>query len=253
MLRISPKFRQFTAISLVAALGLSAGLALAAAAAAPAPLTPAETEKLKGVLARFDAAQGGMRTLTAAFTERKVLAMLKEPVVSKGKFFYTKPDDVLWQYTDPDTRYFLISKDELLTYFPTKKRAERVSIAMFHDRLLKVLAIGQASQALQKYYDIRLEEQGNDVPGTDLLVLAPRKRMVRKRIQAVRLWISQERSLPVRMQYQEPDGDTTTITFDSVLLNPEIAAATYKIDIPKDVPIKRGFSGMSEGKGNSQG
>src|SRR5205814_1851546 len=122
------------------------------------------------------------KTLTATFTERKEISLLKEPVVSKGLFYYTKPDDVLWQYTDPNPSYFLISRDELLSYFPLKRSAQRMSIGMIHDRLLKVLAIGQPSKILMKYYDVRLDETGNDVAGTHLLVLTPRKRMVKKRI-----------------------------------------------------------------------
>jgi outer membrane lipoprotein-sorting protein len=213
---------------------------------------PAEQQKLDAILTKFDETQSQTRTLTATFTERKEIALLKEPVVAKGRFYYTKPDDVLWQYTDPDPRYFLISKDELLSYFPTKHKAERVSIRMYHDRLLKVLAIGQPSQTLRKYYDIRLEDS-NTVPNTNLLVLSPRKRMVKKRISEIRLWVGKDTALPLRMQYREPDGDSTTIAFEDVRFNPQIASSVYKIEIPKDVEIKKGFSGMTESKDKDQG
>ncbi len=124
---------------------------------------------------------------------------------------------------------------------------------MYHDRLLKVLAIGQASDTLMKYYDIHLDEKGNDVADTLLLVLEPRKRSVKKRIQEVRLWISKDRALPVRMQYREPDGDTTTISFEDVRFNPDIAASTYRLNIPKDVEVHKGFSGMNQAAEKDQG
>src|SRR5262245_25300600 len=198
-------------VSLLAALTLTGGGAASAKGKANA-LTPAEQEKLNAILAKFDETQTSTQTLTASFTERKDIQLLKEPVVAKGRFFYTKPDDVLWQYTDPDPRYFLISKNELLSYFPSKRRAERVSIGLYHDRLLKVLAIGQPSKNLLKYYDIHLDES-NGIANTNLLILTPRKRMVKKRISEVRLWVSKDTALPVRMQYCEPDGDSTTIAF----------------------------------------
>ena len=244
--------RRFTAASLIAAGTLLSGVTARAKDKAAA-LSPAEQEKLTAILTRFDETQTSTRTLTAAFTERKEIALLKEPVVAKGLFFYTKPDDVLWQYTDPDPRYFLISKDELLTYFPSKRRAERLSIGLYHDRLLKVFAIGQPSKSLMKYYEIRLDETANDVAGTHLLILSPRKRMVKKRISEIRLWVNQSSSLPVRMQYREPDGDSTTISFDDVRFNPQIASSVYKIEIPKDVKIKKGFSGMTETRDKEQG
>lgn len=217
------------------------------------PESLAAARRLATILQTFDETQAATRTLTAAFTERKEIALLKEPVVSKGLFYYTKPDDVLWQYVEPDPRYFVISKNELLSYVPAKKKAEKVSIGLYRDRLLKVLAIGQPSKNLMKYYDLRLEEAGNDVPETHLLVLKPRKRTVKKRIQEVRLWVSRDRCLPLRMQYREPDGDSTTIVFEDVRFNPEIAASVYRISIPKDVQIRRGFSGMTDKADKDQG
>jgi len=250
---MSPKpiFRKTApALALAAALMLSAG---AAPARDKKPAADAaEQQNLDAILTKFDETQSQTRTLTATFTERKDIALLKEPVVAKGRFYYTKPDDVLWQYTEPDPRYFLISKDELLSYFPKKHSAERMSIRLYHDRLLKVLAIGQPSKTLQKYYDIRLEGE-NAVANTNLLVLAPRKRMVKKRISEVRLWVSKDTALPVRMQYNEPDGDSTTIAFEDVRFNPQIASSVYKIEIPKDVQIKKGFSGMTESTDKDQG
>jgi len=243
--------RALLPVVLLAALALQAG-ALTPARDKANPLSTSEQEKLNAILVRFDETQGSTRTLTASFTERKEIQLLKEPVVAKGRFYYTKPDDVLWQYTDPDPRYFLISKDELLSYFPSKRKAERVSIGLYHDRLLKVLAIGQPSKNLLKYYDIHLDES-NGIAGTHLLILTPRKRMVKKRISEVRLWVNKDTSLPVRMQYCEPDGDSTTIAFDDVRFNPQIASSVYKIEIPKDVEIKKGFSGMTESKDKDQG
>ncbi len=234
-------------------LGLSIVSAAGRSPRTETPESAAAREKLAVILGKFDETQASTRTLTASFTERKEIALLKEPVVSKGRFYYTKPDDVLWQYTEPDPRYFLISKNELLSYFPLKKKAEKVSIALYHDRLLKVLAIGQPSKNLMKYYDLRLEERENPVPDTHLLVLEPRKRTVKKRIQEIRLWVSRDRSLPVRMQYREPDGDTTTISFEDVRFNPEIASSVYRIEIPKGVPIRRGFSGIADRTEKDQG
>ena len=225
----------------------------AASRPAPTPEQVAARDRLVAILAKFDETQALTRTLTAVFTERKELGLLKDPVVAKGRFFYTKPDDVLWQYTDPDSRYFLINKDELLSYFPRKRKAERVSISMYHDRLLKVLAIGQPSETLRKYYNMHLDETGNTLDGTWLLVLEPRKRMVKKRISELRLWVSRDRSLPVQMQWREPDGDSTTITFEDVRFNPDIQASVYKLDIPKDIEIHKGFSGFAPGKEKDQG
>jgi outer membrane lipoprotein-sorting protein len=236
----------------LAALG-TAGLAVGRTKEAETPEAQAALARLNAILEKFDQTQAETKTLTASFVERKELGLLREPLISKGRFYYTKPDDILWQYTDPDPRYFLISKDELLTYAPLKKRAEKVSIVFYHDRLLKVLAIGQPSKNLRKYYNLRLEENDNPLPKTNLLILEPRKRTVKKRIQVVKLWVSADRGLPVQMQYCEPDGDMTTISFEDLRFNPEIANSTYKIEIPKGVEIHHGFSGFANHGEKDQG
>jgi len=239
-----------------AAVGVGPGAALAAEGRASKkdPEAAAQRERLAQILARFDETQVSTRTLTASFSERKEIKLLKDPVLSRGRFFYTKPDDVLLQYTEPELRYLLFTKKEQLYYFPKQKRAERGTSARVHDYLFRFLAIGQTSDSLRKFYEIALDESNNDVKDTYLLLLKPRKRIVKKAVQEVRLWVSKERLLPVCMQWREPDGDSTTITFEEVRFNPDIQASVYKIDLPKDVEIiKRRVPGAGEFKEKGEG
>lgn len=233
------------------------GASIRAAHARKTPDTPesaAAKAQLAAILKRFDETQASTRTLTASFTERKEIAILKDPIVARGRFYYTKPDDVLLQYTEPEVRYLLFTKDEQLFYFPKKKRAERGTSARVHDYIFRFFAIGQSSDTLKRFYDIELEDATNDIKSTYLLVLKPRKRMVRKAVQDVRLWIDRERLLPVRMQWREPDGDSTTISFEDLRFNPEIQASVYRIEIPKDVEIiKRRVPGAGEYKEKGEG
>src|SRR5206468_4623406 len=112
-------------------------------------------------------------------------------------------------------------QDELLAYYPEQKRAEKLDISRYQSRLLKVFGIGQVSEDLKKYYDIALSTRPPR-PGVHELILTPRRRMVRKRIDQVRFWIDGKTWLPVRMQYFEKDGDSTTLAFEDLQLNGEI-------------------------------
>ena len=213
-----------------------------------------ERSELTAILARFDEAQKATKTLTASFTEKKEIHILKEPVLAKGRFFYTRPDDVLLEYTEPEVRYLLFTKEEQLYYYPKQKKAERGTSARVHDYILRFLAIGQTSDNLKKFYEVSLDSSNTEVKDAYLLVLKPRKRMIKKAVKDVLFWIGKDRLLPVKMQWREPDGDSTTITFDEVKMNPEIQANVYHIEIPKDVQIiKRRVPGASEFKDNSEG
>jgi len=205
---------------------------------------------LEGLLEKFDAAQSGIRTLMADFTESKQVALLREPVISKGKFFYTNPNDVLWEYLDPTPRIFLIRREELLAYYPIEKRAEQLGIKRYHSRLLKVLGIGQVSKDLMKYYEVSLDPSSS-AAGNYELVLSPRKRIVKKRISEVRIWVDEKTFLPVQMRYEEDDGDLTTISFKDIQLNKTIDEAIYRIDLPDDVKVERTFTGLGSNKNAS--
>ena len=241
--------RAITGICL--ALGLVSGAVTAADRKRSPPEPPAsERARLEDILQKFDAAQGQIRTMTANFTETKALALLKAPVVSKGKFFYTHPSDVLWEYLDPTPRVFLINREQLLAYYPAEKRAEQLDISHYQNKLLRVLGIGQVSRDLKKYYDISLAPDEGEATKFHLL-LSPRRHMIKTRIEAIHLWVDTKSYLPVRMQYREPDGDSTTITFDDVLQNQRIDEATYKIDLPPGVTVEHSFTGLSGSKGAS--
>ena len=237
---------------LLAALWIAPAASAAARQAASAPQGEgtSRARTLDEILRRFDEVQAQVRTMTANFTETKELRLLRDPVVSKGKFYYTRPNDVLWEYTDPTPKAFLISRDELLAYYPEEKRAEKLDISRYQSRLLKVFGIGQVSEDLKKYYELSLSEPGPR-QGIYELILSPRRRMVRKRIEEVRFWIDSKSFLPLRMQYFEKDGDKTTLAFDDTQVNGVIDEATYRIDLPPDVKIQNTFTGLGSSKGAS--
>ncbi len=229
----------------VAVLALCAAFcAPPALAAAPKPADPRLTE----ILAKFDAAQSTVKTLSAEFSEIREIGLLSEPVHSTGHFYFTQPGDVRWEYQAPKRRVFLIRDEELLAYFPDEKRAQKARIGLYQNRLMKMLGIGQVSADLKKYYDISLVGESQKEIA---LLLSPHARSVKSRLSEVRIWIDPVLWLPARMQYREDDGDTTTITFTRIEPNAVIADGTYRVELPADVKVEHGLSGFSPGKPSS--
>jgi len=236
--------RTFRVALAVAALGLAA-TAAPASGAAPAALT------LDEVLQRFDAVQRTMRTLSAQFTETTTSELLKEPMVSRGRFYMTKPDSVMWEYTSPESMQFVIAKDEYVGYFPSRKQAERRNIQRWRDQIFRFFGLGQMSEELMKFYDIRLEDAGPEMKGTYLLVLDPKKRRVKKRMESVVFWVDDSSFLPVQVEYRGASGNTRVIQFQKIQLNPDLSAGLYNLSIPPDVTITTGFGGI-QGLGATQ-
>jgi len=206
------------------------------------------TLSLEQVLARFDDKQKTTNTLVASFTEHKELKLLEEPVVSQGEFFYTRPNQVRWEYLDPDRKVFVITEDRYTAYYPALKRAEEVPIKKFvGKRLFRFLGVGQSIEDLGKYYDFALADE-SDVPGTYLLLLTPRKKKLRDRVAEMKIWVDGESFLPSRLQYVEADGDTTLLAFTGMKSNIEVSARRFMLDLPQDVVVSQTFNGFSLGQ-----
>jgi len=148
--------------------------------AAPVP-THAARESLGQVLARFDDVQGQIRTLSAEFLQTTRSPLLKDPIVAKGRFYLTKPDSVLWEYSAPEPMRFVVANGAYTGYFPERKRAEKRDIKRWSEQLFRFFGVGQGSKELGKFYEITLGEPGDDEKDVYLLVLSPKKHRVRKR------------------------------------------------------------------------
>lgn len=200
--------------------------------------------RLREVLVGFDRIQSGIRTLSAEFSETTTSRILSQPLESRGRFYLTKPASVLWEYAEPERMRFVVANDEYIGYFPERKKAERSDVKRWSERIFRIFGLGQTSAELSKFYEVRLAEPGPDMKGTELLVLEPRKRRVRKRVEQVRFWVDASTYLPVRFELTGRDGYSRVIQFRDVRVNPELASNLYVVEIPDGVTVTTGTSGL---------
>jgi outer membrane lipoprotein-sorting protein len=217
------------------ATGLLAGLGGAATAA-----------DLDAILERFDEVQYSISTLSADFTETVTNPLLIDPVVARGRFFMTKPDAIRWEYSLPEEMRFVIAQDTYTGYFPRQKRAEKRNIQRWSDHIFRFFGLGQGSKELGKFYHIALDESRNDTAGTFLLILEPKKKRVRKRVEQAWFWLDGSTYLPVKVEYRSNGGNTRTVEFHDIRLNPDLAVGLFTMEIPADVKVSTGFSGLPD-------
>jgi outer membrane lipoprotein-sorting protein len=206
---------------------------------------------LDEVLVNFDRVQERIQTLSAEFTERTRSTLLKDEIMARGRVFLTKPDSVRWEYSIPEEMRFVIADDQYTGYYPNRKRAERRDVRRWGEQLFRFLGLGQASDELAKFYNIHLGETAAGDDDTILLVLDPKKKRVRKRMESVHFWIDAGTYLPVRVRYSSQNGNTRVIEFDSMSVNPDLSASLYVVELPADVEVTKGFSALSGFSGSS--
>ncbi|HZI94686.1 MAG TPA: outer membrane lipoprotein carrier protein LolA [Patescibacteria group bacterium] len=224
----------------------------ALAADQPTALTPADPyasfdPALRQVLEHFDAAQAQVTTLSAHFTERKEIGLLKNAVIQKGQFYHTKPDKFLWEYLSPEPKVLLMNGKSLVAYYPLQKEAEEIETRL-SKRLVKYFGLGQVFADLQEYYNLFLDS-GNTLAGTHLIVMKPKMKRLEKRLLEVRIWLDDKINQVRQLEYREADGDRTVFLFADIQVNSEINASRYEIKLPQDVRISDSFSGFFAEKG----
>ncbi len=201
--------------------------------------------ELEQLLVEFDRVQESIQTLSAEFTETTRSTLLKDEIVAEGKLFLTKPDSVRWEYSAPEEMRFVIADDQYTGYFPVRKQAEKRDVRRWGEQLFRFLGLGQASSELSEFYTIRMGDEDQQQPDSVMLVLDPKKKRVRKRMQSVKLWIDSETLLLTRVRYASQNGDTRTVDFATMTVNPDLAASLYVVEIPDDVEVSKGFSALS--------
>ncbi len=226
-------------------------LLLVAATAAPLVLTAlsgaAETrrpldeleggDKVRSLIDRVVEHQRAVHSLRARFTQVKESDMLLDPVVSTGEFSFRAPDQVRWDYEAPEPMVVLFSDDVVTTFHPQHNRAERVKISSRHRRFVRVLAGTQPLDDLSRQFTITFSDRGEAAPYR--LTLVPNAGFVSRKLESVILDIDRQLMLPVMVQYDETDGDSTRYEFRGMEVNPKLEESLFHLELGSDVVVEK--------------
>lgn len=255
MVLMSPCLPARVAVAVLAVLPfavLSAPGPLAAAPAAPSadaardgdrppdPSTPglAGRERLEALVERVRHEQRKLRTLEASFVQRQESSMLLLPEESAGTFSYSAPDRVRWEYTSPNPISVVIDGEEMTTWYRDLDRAEKLEIGRYSAQVFKYLGASGSLEKLLDYFTVTARfPEAPDEPYS--LVLDPRYERIAKRLDSMTIWIDRERFLPVRLRYAAADGDVTEYRFEDLVVNGEIPAERFDLQLTEGVRVRR--------------
>jgi outer membrane lipoprotein-sorting protein len=247
--------------SLAARLGaalvlLLSGAALAENGASPDPDAAGLThrERLDALVERVKQEQASIETIRARFTQHKESELLLEPHDASGVFLYKSPDRVRWEYEAPDPRVMTIRGEEMLTYYPTDRRAESVSIGRYTEQVFKYLGAAGSLETLMKYFSVAAEFPERTGEPYHLTLL-PRYESMKKRLQSMELWIDGKDYLPMGFRYTEKAGDITEYHFEDFEVNGgDVLEGQFELKLPPGVEVKtvdlrqRGLSGPASAR-----
>jgi outer membrane lipoprotein carrier protein len=227
-----------------AAAVLGALLATLAAAATPERPVPdpnapglSLAERSRALLDRIQREQKQLVSLEADFVQSRTSEFLVAPEESRGTFVYSAPDLVRWDYVAPRSVSLVIHDDEMLTWYRELRKAERVKVGKVSSQVFRYLNASGSLESLMKYFAVTIsfpEEAGEPYR----LRLAPRYARIKKRLSGMELWIDRELYLPVRVRYEEANGDSTDYRFEKLRKNGPVPRERFDLQIPAEVEVR---------------
>ncbi len=130
----------------------------------------------------------------------------------------------------------VFSEDTVTTFHPAQARAELLKVSKKQRRFVRVLAGTQPLDDLMSHFSMRFADPGGRP--TYRLTLRPVGDMVKKKLRSVEIDIDRKLFLPVIIEYNEADGDSTRYEFKNLVLNPEIDDARFLLELGAGVKLQ---------------
>ena len=162
-----------------------------------------------------------VQTLSSDFSQERVLSLLKEPLISSGRFAYEKPDRLYWEIVKPSPMGFVVQGNKAKRWSGGSGAAETVEIEQ--ERMIKaiveqVFAWARADFTwLEKRYRITLREES---PYS--LKLIPLSFQEKKFLAYITIVFSEDWTHVRSVELHEKGGDLTRLRFINTLLNPSL-------------------------------
>jgi outer membrane lipoprotein-sorting protein len=198
---------------------------LAGTGAVAAPMSPGEIQDL---LNRLQAMHESSNSLQANFREERHMSMLKEPVVSQGKIWFTIPDKIRRDIGGNTPSTTVINGRKMVIFYPKFKEEEVYDLEkrpMLKDSL-QALTAGLNFRQVSTYYNVEGSKEGDDYR----IVLTPKTAAIRKIVKSVTL--TMDRNLtPQHVLFESARGDRVDITYSDVRREP-VPESMYQFSAP---------------------
>ena len=195
---------------------------------------------LDSVLERMEAVGREFRNLEADIERTKVVVIVDDHSTSSGKFYFARSGDssrIRMNIEKPARQELLIDKGMLHMYFPRINQVQVLDLGENQDKAeFMAIGFGQSSADLLKYYDVTLvAEESIDGIATSILDLKPKSADFSAIFSNIRLWIDQERWIPLHTKLTEAGGDYLDVRFSNIKINGRLSNSAFELKLPEDV------------------
>jgi outer membrane lipoprotein-sorting protein len=178
-------------------------------------------------ISKIEKASASLTTLQCSFVQKKVITILSESVISKGRLLFKKGNKLCWLYDTPYFFQFVLNGDKVfIKNEKTTNQFDTKSNALFKEiSTLLVNSIGGAGLIDPKKFDYVLFQNLTDLK----VQLTPKSKALSSIMNTITLSFNKSTYLVTTIEMIEPAGDSTTIVFSDVKLNQTISDESFVV------------------------
>ena len=165
-----------------------------------------------------------IQTLTADFTQYKVMSFLDKPIVSKGKLYLQNPKAMRWNYTQPIDYNVIFNNGKIYINDEGKKSSVDLQGNKKFEKLNQLI-VGSVSGNLFDTNDFIITFAKTDK--SRIAKLQPKIKDVKKYIKEIQLTFYSGQSTVTEVKLIEPSDDYTKILFTNKSLNKTINESVF--------------------------
>lgn len=179
------------------------------------------------IIDKINTAASKLTTMQCDFVQTKRVKLLNDRMISKGKMYYSQPNKLRWEYTSPYTYTFILSgnkvtlkkggKDNVIDVNQNKMFREIVNI-MMNSVVGKCLSDRKSFKTMVK-----------DTPSEWVATLTPQSKELKQMFTKIILHFNKQKSVIVKVEMFEKNGDTTSIVLENIVTNKRINESVYSI------------------------
>ncbi|MBT1685724.1 outer membrane lipoprotein carrier protein LolA [Dawidia soli] len=175
---------------------------------------------------RFAAESQKVQSITADFTQEKVLTALTEKITSYGKFWFKRSNRVRIDYTKPFTYRMVMNGDKMLVRDDQKENRINVRSNKLFQQVNRIMIdCVQGTILDSKDFTSRVFENDKQY----LLEMTPAGKSLKEFFKTIVLVVEKKDYSVRSIEMNEPAGDVTTISFSNKTLNATVADEVFAL------------------------
>ena len=192
-------------------------------------LVPATPEQRTLMLDKITDASAKMESLICDFEQVKVLSILEEKMVSKGKMYYRNDNRLRWEYFSPYIYTFILNDKTVITQAEnSKKNVIDIKSSRVFQEIVKIMMNGINGNGLNDIKSFSASYFWNEKQWCVHLI--PVQKEIKKMFSTIKLTFNVKDYTVDKVEMVDENGDTTTILLSGKQFNKKIGNEKFIVD-----------------------